>query len=635
MEVSNDSQSIQLAIDTQGLLASFTASLLKFATTGSLQLGELPSNLIRNVKLKDQLPKALWALLSESLHKAAISLARDYDLPIGLSESDLKAVRVFEIDGSLTIKISTDFFAPKSIFQLAKQLEPSLAHWLACLGLVDVDAANASHRLGPILAKCLHETWIENPKRYEIIENSVNSPFVKVAEQITKFTYYQTTLIEGPNERVFEETFSLSSIYIEPRYYRLEKMESKEDLDFHSEAPQTAPLKVGGWLATDLREWITKSKSSDAIRIISGGPGAGKSSFAKMFAAQLAMEEIPVFLIPLHQLEMDQPPAEAVRSFFSETDIFDLDPLTYVHGDRVVIIFDGLDEIQLQGKGSTELAAQLVSGLSTWIDRLNTSKDRFRFIVTGRELSVQLADRTLKLPGKVLHLLPYYWDQEEFGNVIAPDEEGMFYADQRESWWQQYQRLKGHRPTGTPRQLLEGEIGEVTAQPLLNYLVALALEQGLELDENLNINTVYASLVTAVYKRSWADKPHPALGGVDEGEFVRLLEEIAVSVWHGAAKTTTVAEVEERCRSSGLAPLLAELKKSAASGVTSLMLAFYFRQKGRRPDGEQTFEFTHKTFMEYLVSLRVVRLIKQISKQRKENQKDLDSGWDSKTRLSP
>lgn len=64
------------------------------------------------------------------------------------------------------------------------------------------------------------------------------------------------------------------------------------------------------------------------------------------------------------------------------------------------------------------------------------------------------------------------------------------------------------------------------------------------------------------------------------------------------------------------------------SGISALLLAFYFRQKGRRTDGDKTFEFTHKSFGEYLTSLRILRAAKQISQKLEQAKDDPDSGWD-------
>ena len=70
------------------------------------------------------------------------------------------------------------------------------------------------------------------------------------------------------------------------------------------------------------------------------------------------------------------------------------------------------------------------------------------------------------------------------------------------------------------------------------------------------------------------------------------------------------------------------LEQGASSGISALLLAFYFRQKGRRGDGDKTFEFTHKSFGEYLAALRVLRASRQICQMIKQAKEDPGSGWD-------
>jgi predicted PilT family ATPase len=54
----------------------------------------------------------------------------------------------------------------------------------------------------------------------------------------------------------------------------------------HGEEQQFVRVVVD--LEDCLRQWLQTANKNDAIRIISGGPGSGKSSFAKIFAAHHA-----------------------------------------------------------------------------------------------------------------------------------------------------------------------------------------------------------------------------------------------------------------------------------------------------------------------------------------------------------
>ena len=139
-------------------------------------------------------------------------------------------------------------------------------------------------------------------------------------------------------------------------------------------------------------------------------------------------------------------------------------------------------------------------------------------------------------------------------------------------------------------------------------------------------------MLTAVYQRGWAGYQHPAIWGIEEKDFVRILEEIALASWHGDGRTTTVREIEAHCEHSSLKSLLDKFQESAKLGVTRLLTAFYFRESGVK-EQEKTFEFTHKSFAEYLTAKRIVREVRLIHKKLKDRQDDPDEGWDEREAL--
>ncbi|MCK4258966.1 MAG: hypothetical protein KAX49_08310 [Halanaerobiales bacterium] len=54
-------------------------------------------------------------------------------------------------------------------------------------------------------------------------------------------------------------------------------------------------------LEKELENWLESSDKKDNLRIISGGPGYGKTSFLKMFAVkQIEKANRKVLFIPLH-----------------------------------------------------------------------------------------------------------------------------------------------------------------------------------------------------------------------------------------------------------------------------------------------------------------------------------------------
>jgi Pentapeptide repeats (8 copies) len=98
-------------------------------------------------------------------------------------------------------------------------------------------------------------------------------------------------------------------------------------------------------------------------------------------------------------------------------------------------------------------------------------------------------------------------------------------------------------------------------------------------------------------------------------------------------RTTTVHEIEEHCRASGLGALLGVFQEGAKAGVTRLLAAFFFRQYGQRPSGDPTFVFTHKSFGEYLTARRIVRAIERANRELGRRYQNPDEGWDERDAL--
>jgi uncharacterized protein YjbI with pentapeptide repeats len=237
---------------------------------------------------------------------------------------------------------------------------------------------------------------------------------------------------------------------------------------------------------------------------------------------------------------------------------------------------------------------------------------------------------------QILHVLPYLLPRDEHWQYV--DSEKLLIQDQRQLWWEYYGRANGNGFTGLPPQLDQGNLNEITAQPLLNYLVALSLRYGkLEFSEETNLNAVYDNLLRSVYARGWESNQHSAIQGVEEKDFVRILEEIALATWHGNGRTTTIKEIESHCIHSGLKELLNRFQENfrdnPQASVTRLLTAFYFRRSDSDSDDNKTFEFTHKSFGEYLTAKRIIREVQLIHKKLISRKSDPDEGCDEREAL--
>ncbi len=72
--------------------------------------------------------------------------------------------------------------------------------------------------------------------------------------------------------------------------------------------------------------------------------------------------------------------------------------------------------------------------------------------------------------------------------------------------------MSGQAYAEMPTELAQANLQDITAQPLLNYLVALSYMRGtVQISETSNLNEIYADLLGAVYERGWASDQHPEL----------------------------------------------------------------------------------------------------------------------------
>ncbi|MDJ0635916.1 MAG: pentapeptide repeat-containing protein [Xenococcaceae cyanobacterium MO_188.B29] len=166
--------------------------------------------------------------------------------------------------------------------------------------------------------------------------------------------------------------------------------------------------------------------------------------------------------------------------------------------------------------------------------------------------------------------------------------------------------------------------------------------------ESTNLNAIYDHLLKSVYERGWDTERHLTLREINENEFVRILEEIALSAWHGNGRTTTVKEIEAHCENSDKycknsdqtgksKKLLERFKEQAKNGATkhlTIFHGFYFGKSERKNTENETFEFTHKSFAEYLTARRIVRELKDIDEELGRRKENIDKDWDENQALT-
>ena len=539
--------------------------------------------------------------------------------------------------------INRDFFQRPKDLPIVQAAKNGFGKWLEEFVEKKVEAENISTRLPAYFVFALNEQWRSHKEDYVALKEALDTPFTQASEREQGWLRYRAWLQKRVEEPMFLEAFSLKQVYVPLRGYYEREVERQPEQKLErgiTEGKRYERVVVD--LNNELESWLQEAKPDDAIRLISGGPGSGKSSFAKIFAAQQAEKgEIPILFIPLHLFTLSDDLVKAVGDFVQLDGFLRYNPLHRDDGEpRLLIIFDGLDELSMQGKISEETAKQFVEEVRLKVWQFNQHKTHLQLLLSGREVVVQANRSKFREPHQILHILPYFVTEEEREDEDNSyvDVQNLLAEDQRKFWWESYGKAKGKKYEGLPLELDKQNLVEITAQPLLNYLVALSFERDkLQFKEETNLNEIYADLLDAVYERTYEKYGYRVTEGIEKNEFIAILEEIALACWHGIGRTSTLQEIENHCDNSGLRDILNRFQQSfredSRASITRLLTAFYFRRSGDLRGNEDTFEFTHKSFGEYLTAKRIVEEVRLIYEELEERKKNFRKGCDERDTL--
>jgi len=626
-------------------LRSLFSTLGKAALNGAfLQWDDLAEN---GVEVLDDLglsrtPGELAGLLiSQSLMKAMKGLLKSNAdlLPQEVEKLPLKELyrQITDFLEEPELILDQDFFEHPERLPIVAPIQAAFLRWLTTNNLISnsQEAKSLSNRLPAYFVLALQEQWKDKRDEYSLLLDEIDTPFNNAWKRERGWLHYRAWLQKQIDEPIFWETFSLKQIYVPLRgFYEEKEIKATPDTDYHRE-PSFKRIVIK--LQEQLETWLEAAKSDDAIRLLTGGPGSGKSSFCKVFAAQQARLEKQVLYIPLHRLSFSTDLVTAVQTFVQHDGFLPENPLEPRDQDlKLLIIFDGLDELSMQGKIAQEVAHNFINEVREKVHHFNQNKTRLQVLISGRDVVVQSNKNNFKKPQQIITILPYWVDKsDDFSDV-----DNLLKVDQRHQWWQQYGQAKGKNYAQLPPELSGENLQEITAQPLLNYLIALTFERGeVQFSQETNLNNIYENLLKAVYERGYEKNSpgHRAIEGITEKDFVLILMEIALSCWHGNGRTTTVIEIEEHCENNGLKNLLKNFQDSFQSdsqgSITRLLTAFYFRESGDLRGSEKTFEFTHKSFGEYLTARRIVDRVKQIHRKLQDSENDYDNDYDPRQAL--
>ncbi|WP_339133068.1 MAG: NACHT domain-containing protein [Candidatus Electrothrix sp. GW3-4] len=501
-----------------------------------------------------------WLLIYRALSAALVELVKNYvDLfrnPPKEDELDNISSQFEQAMAEANVTITLNFFDRPGDLSLLRNLHSPLTDWLQGLGATSADAEQIACRLPDYFIFTLHQTWRKAPQDYAALTQYFDSPFTEATEELRNWQLYAQHLQRQVSDRMFAEAFGVDKVYVPLRAYYEEK-EQGDERGQALELQRDQVKRIVVDLEAKFRSWVNNFRKETAVRFISGGPGSGKSTFAKIFAAKIAKEtDIPCLYIPLHLFAATDNLIPAMENHIRNNPFLSGNPLDAKTGkDRLLIIFDGLDELALQGKAASEVANSFVDEVLRRILEGNSFGNQRQVIITGRTIAVQSVATKLREAKQISSVLPYFVEEEERKEFHDPDE--LLAEDQRQIWWRQYGEAAGKDYAGLPAELDRKHLAEITAQPLLNYLVALSYDgKTFTFTDETTLNQIYAHLIKKVYCRQYEEggRISACAGDLQESEFLRVLEEIALAVWHGDGRTATVSSIQEKFKAGGKPP---------------------------------------------------------------------------------
>ncbi|TWA69007.1 pentapeptide repeat protein [Azospirillum brasilense] len=463
------------------------------------------------------------------------------------------------------------------------------------------------------LAAELRDPSREADYRAMLTEVTRQTPLDAAAQRALNWQAYRARLVEAvhrPLRSLDPETiphFSLHDLYVPLRA-------SVGEPPAPEHRRKGDPLIPIRWLDDELDEWIERADAHDAVRVLSGEPGAGKSSACAMLAARLARKGRRVLLVPLGRLNYRGDAGTELSHFLKEE--LGHDALEGIRSDRgppLLLILDGLDELAKAGQGAQMLLSGFVGNLGHVWSEWNRDGLRVLLLLTGRPGAANAMEPIARADGARLHVLRFCIDEHR-REWFSPDE--LAALDQRSAWWKRFGRTEG-LPTFLRQD--NTHLTSLTEQPLLNWLVAQILKlEGEERAATIDgVHDLYTRLFGHVLDRAHrrGDSPPPeAVDALDRVNLQRMLEEVAVAAWHaGGDRTVPFPVVQDRLKMAGLDGHLDRLKEQRDEALSSLLDSFFCRAHAGQE--HRAVEFTHKSFGQFLTARRIVREVGTIHRK--------------------
>ncbi|MGI9488909.1 MAG: pentapeptide repeat-containing protein [Geminicoccaceae bacterium] len=619
--------------------------------------------LTREYLTTGQLGHQLWCetfslALVEGLKKSRVTvLQNDAELKNAITDylaTSFEAGATFG-EGALLQPASFTGYQPirTSFPQFLQRIDPTIRD--------SYDFEAAQNYLDAAINQALIRVWSSHSDRYSPIADLYREPFASAARRENAWMrHYGWIRDKFENAPVFSPDMSikvkLAQVYIRLRCYshELRPIEKEEERDDASREQETKFRRVAhlNWLHDEVECWLDNDHLNQPIRVVAGGPGSGKSSFARA----LACEQIPrnryrVIFVELQHMHLSGDLFEDLNRHLTRNPKagFFENPLDWRYDDSkpYLLIFDGLDELARADDKATDLTKRFIYNLKRMLHLTDGTGQHIKALVLGRSTAAEEGRKDAELEATcLLHVLPLrppirhdldlerrHQDGQNDHDLAktaedVEDPRGLLTADDvdlRPTYWRDWCRWSGEQAEPQPDGLTHNDLAELNAEPLLLHLLIIS---GYMTPEKWpaaadNRNVVYEGIFKQVFCRDKAANKW-STARIDEDDFFALMECLGLASWAGGGRTGSDEDfkrLRKRHASRQQERKFAKLNNTDLKGVA---IQFYTRQE---LDADTGFEFIHKSFGEYLIGRALLAAARKIEEQNNATEEDAAKAW--------
>lgn len=589
--------------------------------------------------------RAFTSALFDALQTARVNVQQnEAELAAAISDELATSLETSSAFGETELTDPVNFAAYPPVRErfpaFVRRIDPAYA--------AEVEAEPLRERLDAALRRGVRRAWSEDTARFQSIVDRFRGPIAEGARREAAWMrhwewvrrkYDVDPLLSADGA---ELSIPIARVYIPLRGVWHEELDA-EPRAYPRYGPEPEPAPAGrrahvGSLHGQVRAWLDAGTKDDLIRLIAGGPGSGKSSFATAFATHLILEtHWRVIFIESQHLQLSGSLRKDLAGYFRHRSAggagFADDPLGWRDEDRspYLLIFDSLE-----GLGPADDRQSRGSHFLRNLKQMLQQSGGFpppRALVLGRSTVVQEGRRQANLPLETLFhvlplrpptrrdlLLPAFGPADDVIEIEedVKDDEGLLAngtSDQRYAYWRRWQEATGAAIEPIPEGLTCDRLTELTGEPLLlHFLITLRyFASGSSPESADRQHSVYEEVFLRLVRREKREKEWlPAQ--IDEKILLHLLECLALTTW-GRMGSVSDEDRFQRVLSFYIETILEHRRLPAfLYELRTVAQMFYVRSSVHN----DSYKFINASFEGYLIARSWLAYVFHVHKREKE-----------------